>query len=686
MRKRRYGVLLAFGLSLLMVFIILISAIANITLAQTKDYFDKAYNNSFAIAIGAEEASKDIIAIHRAMKDVAMSTTQSDIDTALKDVINYDTDFLKNINFIKSKHIDEIMVNDVIKAYDDWTQIRQQTISYAQKGDFSKAIINTKAIGATQVALIQVKMQILLNKEKSDAQDYFNKSSDKSKSSQRSLLFFTIMSVIIGSLMSIYIKNKIASYEKILHYEKENFRITLHSIGDGVITTDMDRKVTMLNSVAEKMTGWSSSEAIGKKFTQVFNIKSADTGNAAKNPVEEVIATDEICELENHTVLTSTDGTQRHIADSAAPIKDFMGKTSGVVMVFRDVTEKKNTLEKIKYLSFHDGLTGLYNRNYFESEIELLDEPSQLPISIICGDVNGLKLLNDVYGHKAGDELLKEISLILKQSCTENDVVSRWGGDEFAIVMPKTSKAQANIVRDNIQKACENAAYKPIILSISLGVSTKNTQSEDINLVQKDAEDRMYTHKLVEGKCARSRIISSLQNTLYERSSETEEHAIRMASIAVLFGNQLKLSHYEIVELKLLSVLHDVGKIGVPDNILNKPGNLTPEEWYEMKKHPEIGYRIAQSTSELSHISELILTHHERWDGAGYPQGIAHENIPKLARIIAIVDSFDAMTNNRTYKKTLSVEQALAEIKRCSGTQFDPELVEAFLKIQLPPS
>jgi diguanylate cyclase (GGDEF)-like protein/PAS domain S-box-containing protein len=686
MKKRRYGVLLILGLSLLIVLIIVISTIATVSLVQTNSLFDKAYNESFAITTATEEANTDIISVYRAMKDVALSNSQSEIDKALVDVTKYDAYFLKQINFISSKNAEKTLVNDVINAYNDWKPIRQQTISYALQGDFEKAANNTKTKGSVQVAIIQAQMKILLDDEKKNSQNYFNTAIAKSKDSVNNLIIITIIAVLLGLVVSIYIRKKIADYETRLHFEKENLRITLHSIGDGVISTDMNRKVTMLNSIAEKLTGWNSNDALGKKFTQVFNIKSAETGNTAKDPVEEVILTDKICELENHTVLTSIDGTQRHIADSAAPIKDYMGKTNGVVMVFRDVTEKKISIERIKHLSFHDGLTGLYNRTYFESELERLNEPSQLPLSIISGDVNGLKLLNDVYGHKAGDELLKKIALILKQCCSEKDVVSRWGGDEFAIILPNTTNEQAINVCNNIQSACENTDYKPILLSISLGVSTKKSPSDDIYMVQKDAEDRMYTHKLVEGKGARSRIISSLQNTLYERSSETKEHAIRMSEIAAVFGKQLKLSQYEMVELKLLTMLHDVGKIGVPDNILNNQGILTLNEWYEMKKHPEIGYRIAQSTSELSHIAELILTHHERWDGTGYPQGLSGENIPKLSRILAIIDAFDAMTNYRTYKKTLSKKEAIEEIKRCVGTQFDPDFVDEFIKCQLPAS
>ncbi|HZK70140.1 MAG TPA: HD domain-containing phosphohydrolase, partial [Clostridia bacterium] len=228
-----------------------------------------------------------------------------------------------------------------------------------------------------------------------------------------------------------------------------------------------------------------------------------------------------------------------------------------------------------------------------------------------------------------------------------------------------------------------NSNFKPIILSISLGVSTKNDRSNNLNTVLKDAEDRMYTHKLVEGKSARSTIISSLQKTLFERSSETEAHAKRMLVLASEFGSKINLTQYEMDEMQLLTLLHDVGKIGIADNILNKPDILSHEEWYEMRKHPEIGYRIAQSTSELSHIADLILTHHERWDGNGYPQGLKGESIPKLSRILSIIDTYDVMTHHRPYNEPVSEKEALDEISRCSGTQFDPKLAEIFVKLRM---
>jgi len=210
-------------------------------------------------------------------------------------------------------------------------------------------------------------------------------------------------------------------------------------------------------------------------------------------------------------------------------------------------------------------------------------------------------------------------------------------------------------------------------------VATKSQLDENIRQAINFAEDRMYRNKLLESKSTRSSIIASLQKTLGEKTNETEEHALRLKSLALKMGQALGLSNNQMDELALLAILHDIGKIAIPDQILAKPGPLTTAEWEVMRKHPEIGFRIAQASYEIAHIAEAILCHHEQWGGYGYPQGLAGNNIPLISRIITIIDAYDAMTHERPYKKAASNQQALTEIKRCSGTQFDPNLVEIFL-------
>lgn len=347
--------------------------------------------------------------------------------------------------------------------------------------------------------------------------------------------------------------------------------------------------------------------------------------------------------------------------------------------IIHDISERKKAEAQIKYLSFHDKLTGLYNRAFFDEKLNILNTKRQLPLSLIIGDLNGLKLTNDVFGHLAGDKLLKKIAVIFKEVCRREAVISRWGGDEFAIILPRTSEKDALALCNRIKSLCDLAESDPIKPSIALGVSTKKEITQEINNVMKDAEDIMYKHKLIEGKSFRRSVILSLQKNLFEKSFETQEHISRMQEIALSIGKKMNLTENDKNELRLLVMLHDIGMIGISDYILGKKGKLTEIEWSQIKSHPEIGFRIAKSSTDTAHIAELILAHHERWDGKGYSQGLVGEKIPRISRIFSIIDAYDVMIHEKPYKKALSHFEAVEEIKRCSGSQFDPKLADIFI-------
>ncbi len=357
------------------------------------------------------------------------------------------------------------------------------------------------------------------------------------------------------------------------------------------------------------------------------------------------------------------------------------GGGNEVVAVCWDITKRKQAEEQVRYLSFHDSLTGLYNRAFLEEELKRADSERQLPISIIMADLNGLKLVNDTYGHSTGDRMLIRSAQILKKSCRREDVIARWGGDEFVILLPKTNRQAAEAVCQRINEMCRGAYVGDVPLSLSLGLATRENTDTDLPGVLHEAEDNMYKQKLAESRSTRSGVLNALLKTLGSKSNETEEHTRRMKEVALKIGEQLGLPDSELNRLNLLITLHDIGKINIPDEILNKEAPLTDEEWEIMKKHPEIGFRIARATEDFAHVADDILAHHERWDGGGYPQGLKGEEIPLLARIVAIADVYEVAAYGRNYCDSLSPEEIIEEFKKEAGSQFDPKLVEIFLSI-----
>jgi diguanylate cyclase (GGDEF)-like protein/PAS domain S-box-containing protein len=350
------------------------------------------------------------------------------------------------------------------------------------------------------------------------------------------------------------------------------------------------------------------------------------------------------------------------------------------VGVSRNIEERKKSEQQVRYLSYHDQLTGLYNRRFYEEELKRIDTARNLPLTIVMGDVNGLKLINDSFGHAKGDELLNKVAEVLKKGCRGDDIIARLGGDEFVILLPKTDAYETQQIIKHISDLSLTEKVGSIGISISFGCETKNTEEEIIEEIFKKAEDHMYKKKLFESPSMRGKTISAIIRTLHEKNKREEQHSHRVSELCKSMGESLMLSEYEIQELKTVGLLHDIGKIAIDENILNKPDKLTDEEWEEIRRHPEIGYRILSTVNDMSQMAEYVLAHHERWDGMGYPKGLKGEEIPVVSRIIAIVDSYDAMTSERSYRSALPEKVAVAELQKNAGIQFDPELVSIFIE------
>ena len=447
--------------------------------------------------------------------------------------------------------------------------------------------------------------------------------------------------------------------------KNSGYRQLLDSIGFGVLMVSAEtHHIVYVNDAAVKIIGQSKEQIIGTLCHQ--SVCPAENGKCPITDLGQSVDNTE-------RILIKSNGQRIPVIKTVIPI--VLQGEKLLIESFIDITERRKIEDQLKY----DCLTQLFNRNYFEQEMIRLGLGNQ-PVGIIVCDIDGLKLINDTLGHVKGDELLNQAAAIIKKSCPEKDLIARIGGDEFVILLPDGTQTELEatckkicdaLARHNIENPCAT-------LSLSIG-SCLRDHGRNVNETFQEADNIMYRQKLHHGQSARNAILQALIKALDARDFIIEGHVERVGKLGVRFARTIHLPESQISDICLLSKFHDIGKVGIPDNILFKEGTLTESERSLIQSHCEIGYRIARSANDISHIADLILKHHEWWNGKGYPLGIQGEEIPIESRIIAIVDAYDAMISDRPYRKAMAPKEAIEELRSFSGTQFDPQLLKIFI-------
>ena len=487
------------------------------------------------------------------------------------------------------------------------------------------------------------------------------------------LIIYPLATVIVGKLLQF--QQELSENHKRISAAERKFHSIFDQAKIGIGYTDLSGKFIDMNQMFSEMLGYSHDEL--KRMGMMNLVDQEDDQNEM----------DRITKLKRGEIPDFTIDKQLRMKNRAllwvnltVSLVEFeKDQENHIMYAIVDIDERKKVDELMIYLTTHDQSTHMYNRIYFEEKLKEIDVIENYPLAIILISVNGLKLINDAYGSKTGDILLKKVSKILKQTCTESAIQARISGNEFSIVYTEMDKERTIEIIQILRKLFLDESVEHIQLSVSIGYAIQDQQKIKIFETFKLAKDRLNKENLVDKTSMASRTIDIIMNSLFEKNSREMLHSKRVSQLSEFIATHLHLDETEVNKIKIAGLMHDIGKIGINDSILNKVGKLTLEEWEEVKRHSEVGYRILSSAKEFSEIADYILSHHERWDGKGYPRGLKGEESHPYSRIITIADSFDAMTSERTYRKALSIREAIEEIQNNVGTQFDPRIAQVFI-------
>ncbi|MDD5291663.1 MAG: PAS domain S-box protein [Candidatus Omnitrophica bacterium] len=533
-----------------------------------------------------------------------------------------------------------------------------------------------------------------------------------------------VISIIV---IGVDITERKRAQQKIIDAE-ERYRTFLESVPLHVGMIDESGKFIIWNKYSEKMFGYTKEEAIGKITPTDIHETPQEARDVVETAAREGIFSREL-------KLVHKNGRKIPVSLSAVP-RVINGKIVGFLGFARDnseraVAEKELSMakEKLESLALKDTLTELYNKRYIlerlNSEFERAKR-SFSPLSLLQIDLDYFKSINDTYGYDFGDKVLIQVAKLLRSELRANDVIARWAGEEFMIILPEIDRENAILVSKKLIRVLEHKGFgdeknvvnlkcsigvvsypedplfnpKEMIEAVEKSVFKVKTSGGDgvgsyIHGFMKDEDKTAISEKdrllkalkekmsffAVKGEDSILEAVYSLSKSLELKDHTTRQHSEKTVHYAVKLAQKFDLSEREVENVRRAAVLHDIGKIGIPDKILLKKGPLTKAEFEIVKQHPKIAADIMSVVEFLSESTPFVLHHHEKYDGTGYPDGLKGEEIPLGARIVSIVDVYEALTENRPYRKAFSKEEAIKIIQDSSGTQFDPKIAEAFLEL-----
>lgn len=467
-----------------------------------------------------------------------------------------------------------------------------------------------------------------------------------------------------------------------LKASQEDLRLILDSTAEAIYGLDDRGLCTFCNVSCIRMLRYSDeSELIGKNMHDLIHHtrKNGTSMPLSECRIYQSFQVGEGTHAEDE-IFWRSDGTSFDVEYYSYPqIKN--GSIIGSVVTFSDNTERKESEAKIHHLTYHDLLTGMYNRNFFEEELRRLDTERNLPISVIYGDVNGLKLANDIFGHDMGDELLCRVAETLGRVCRADDMVARVGGDEFAVLLLKTGEAEAQMIAARIREEFAKERIGALRGSIAIGLAVKSREATSMHEVLADAEGNMYREKTLNRTNANAEMLDGIVETLHRRSPREKQHAAEVRSLSEQMGKVMGLSDRQLRQIRDAAYLHDIGKVVLDDSILNHESIYSETDRQEVRQHSMVGYRLLNSFDDTLDLAASVLSHHENWDGSGYPKGLKGLEIPMVSRILAVAERYDSLRSTRNYRGACTHDDSIDIVKRESGTSFDPTVVEAFLQV-----